>query len=239
VRAALPLAAAALLAGCGPGPGFAQLGDFQLLLQGASSGLAQASFDYDFQSLGCKTLDGDFTAAVNGSPTDVFRGASQTHLLFGTTCVFPSFVFTRPPQLNDGVLMVASSGRDHLAVQVDGVGLSLGGVPLVAPGEVIHVGQRIQLQLASGWERVSWPASCNVSLEGQGGPTLVGIAPPSAQGVLDVQLPSTLPPGQQHVLVNLVVTPTFSQCEGPARGCGVDELAVLQAKLDVSFQVQP
>lgn len=228
---------AVAFAGCGPS-GFSQLGEFQLQFMNAGDSFSQAWLAYDSSQVGCKTLDQDFTATMNGSQAPVFRGAPDNHLFANTSCTFPSIAFPRPQTVEDSVLLVASAGGEQLTVQAQGIGFALTGVPLVTPGEVIHVGQRIQIQLGAGWELASWPAFGGVFMEGMGGPTTVEFAPPSAGGVLDVQLPSSLPPGEQHVLVNLTVTPTFSRCEGAPRGCG-EFMMGLAAKLDVPFQVQP
>jgi len=226
------------LAGCGS-PGFSRLGAFQLHFASLGSAVAQASFDYDSQRMGCQSLGDDVSAVANGSPAIIVRGGADSARFGATGCLFPALQFTRPLLVSESIFLIADAGPDQLTVQVDGAGSRLTGAPLVTPGEVIHVGQRIQLKLGAGFERVQWPAFGGVYLEGQGGPTTVDLAPPSAGGVLDVQLPSTLPPGEQHVLVNLEVTPTFTLCDGPTRGCRWDSSLVLQATMDVPFQVQP
>ena len=130
MRPALLCATALAFAGCGPA-GFSQLGEFQFQFMYVGDSLSQGWLAYDDSQVGCKTLDQDFTATMNGSPASVFRGAPDHHLFRNTNCIFPSISFPRPQAVNDSVLLVASAAGEQLTVQAQGIGFALAGVPLV------------------------------------------------------------------------------------------------------------
>jgi hypothetical protein len=202
------------VAGCTP-PGFARLDPFTLSITDLSDQIA-VTFVYD-QQHGCQTLDADFSVEMNGTPAiGVFPGRSD--LPFGTSCTEPWAALRRPDGYDQTATITASAGGDALTVEIEDMGQRLGAHPVLAPGEVVHVGQMVQLALDPGWDRVQWGDIAAVSVQ-QGQAVSwehVPLSPPAA-GVMEVQLPSSLPPGPTHVGISVNgPRPTIARCDGPS-----------------------
>ncbi|HYV49137.1 MAG TPA: hypothetical protein VFA20_29960 [Myxococcaceae bacterium] len=238
--ALLSAAVGAAIAGCSPPPtGFAALGDFELRFSNINSGFAEATFDYDSQKRGCQTLGDDFTAAANGNPASVSEGAVEKGAMFRPDgCIFPSVTFSRPLPVDGSVSLVMNAGPEQVVAEIEGMGNTLTGVPMVTPGEVIHAGQRLQIALGAGYELATWPTFAGIDTDGTNLGHLARVVPP-VDGIMEVLLPSDLAPGRQHVTVVATIAPNFTSCEGPARGCHWNPIGGLTASLVVSFEVQP
>jgi hypothetical protein len=128
-------------------------------------------------------------------------------------------VITRPGALGVNSTITATSGGDTLVAEVADLGSNLSAHPILAPGEAVHAGQLVRLAVDPGFDRVQWSDFASVSVQNGGDPvwTTVSISPPSAEGVLEVQLPSTLPSGAMRVLVGVKGFPAITRCEGAGR----------------------
>jgi hypothetical protein len=241
MRPALPFALLAVaIAGCAQPVGFAQFGDFQLHFESTASGFADTRFVYDSGSLGCRVLGDDATATLNGDPlrVRVFPGGNPG--TFGSAdCLFPQITFTRPGLLSEPIVLSITSGGEELVVEGEGMGSTLSGAPILAPGQAIHAGDRIQVALGGGFERGRWSQVFGALLEAADSTmTPISFSPPSAAGVLDVQLPPGLPAGRAHLRADVPVDPSFSNCGAPL-GCAFDASFPLRVGLDLPIDVSP
>src|SRR4051812_15938098 len=143
----LPLLSAAIvvaLAGCSP-PGFARIDPFTLGVFENTSTQATVVFDYDSQQLGCQILDGDFSVEMNGeAAVSTSPGKSMPALLVGTECSPPIATVPRPAAFGRTATITATSGGDTVLVEIADLGGKLDAQPILAPGEVVHVGQLVR-----------------------------------------------------------------------------------------------
>jgi hypothetical protein len=197
-----------------------------------------ASLAYDDKAQGCQRLDDDFTATANGRETLTTPGGSN--LFSGFRCTLPEIQFDPPRTPADGVTLELSSGEDRVIATIEGLGQIIDGSLLGAPGTPVHPGDPIQVALGPGFDRVSWPPFASlVDVEQSGAVgTEIDVASPSANGVLDVQLPAALSPGRAHLKMSWDNLPTFSQCEG-AVGCRWSSGRNVFVTLDLAFDVSP
>jgi len=229
---------AGALAGCSPQAGFSQLGNFQLHFEDTNTGGIDVRFFYDLQAQGCRSLGDDFSATVNGGNVQVFAGGnvSAGAFSFRTECEVPAVAFTRPALLNQGVVLAANAGGEDLEVEIDGLGRTLSGTLVLAQGQVVHAGDRIQVALGGGFERVRWPQSGGSLLDSSNTLRFITFSPPSAEGILDVQLTGDLAPGHTHLRMDFTVDPSFTRCGAPV-GCSFDPSIPPRAALDMLFDV--
>jgi hypothetical protein len=229
---------AVVVAGCTP-PGFARLEPFQLDFFPSSLSKSLAMFIYNQGTHGCQTLDQDFSVDMNGEPAfDVKRGGPASELVFGVRCEFPFAELPSPVVFGQTATITATSGGDTVLMEMEGVGTKLDAHPILAPGEVVHAGQLVRLAIDPGFDRVQWRDTALVTM-GQYPDTLwehVPIAPPSAAGVLEVQLPGTMPPGPTNIALLVQAHPVVTRCEG-AGSCVVPD--TLSVQLDVLVDTVP
>ena len=215
MKLSLPAALTVALAGCAP-PGFERLGPFTMKLTAGEGSLAGVQFLYDQEEQGCQTLDEDFSVEADGVAAEIlFRGESSWEWFSG--CGLPGAFIQRPSILGVTSTITATSGGDTMVMEVADLGSNLSAHPILAPGEWVHAGQLVRLAVDPGFDRLEWPDSAEVSVQvgsnvQRGYPR---ISPPSAEGVLEVQLPSTLPAGPTRVLMSVMGHPRITRCEGP------------------------
>ncbi len=210
------------LAGCAP-PGFERLGPLTMKLSGIEGSLAAVTLTYDEQEQDCQALDEDFSVEADGVAAEVVsRGRSYWGSsgmgLGGPECELPGAFIHRVGILGVTSTVTASTGGDTMVMEVADLGSNLSAHPILAPGEWVHAGQLVHLAVDPGFDRVEWPESAQISVE-VGSNVQRGyapISPPSAEGVLDVQLPSTMPAGPMRVLVSVTGHPRITRCEGPS-----------------------
>ncbi|HEY8209351.1 MAG TPA: hypothetical protein VIG99_17805 [Myxococcaceae bacterium] len=220
MRLPLLFAAVALaVAGCAPPPpGFARLGSFQLEYFGGGGSESLALFRYDQEANGCQALDQDFSIDLNGAPASfIWRGGSTPTFPFGIArCDSPGAQLPAPLVFGQAVTITATTGGESVVMEIEGVGSTLGAHPILAPGEVVHRGQLVRLAIDPGFDRVQWEGTAEVSVETQQftRSESVPVAPPSAAGELEVQIPITLPAGPTHILLRPKAHPVNTRCEG-------------------------
>ncbi|HEY8209349.1 MAG TPA: hypothetical protein VIG99_17795 [Myxococcaceae bacterium] len=232
----LPLLGASMavvVAGCTP-PGFDRLGPFELAIAEAGLSQMRVTFLYDEAKQGCQMLDADFSAEMNGAAAvSVSPGKVSLRFPFEGECEPPLAIVPRPAVFGETATITATSGGDALLVEVEDLGATLGAHPILAPGEVVHAGQLVRLAIDPGFDRVRWGDTATLSVE-QGSSVIWGIvpvAPPSAAGVLEVQLPDTMPPGPTNIAFWPQAHPVSTRCEG-AGGCAFSP-AVVEFKVVV------
>lgn len=233
------VAVLALVTGCGPGGpgGFAVLGDWTLTFFDLGDRGVSAALQYDDAREGCHVLPADFSATVDGEAVEVYRGGGYYGFWDAKHhCNWPSFLFDRPATLQQTTVVEMSCGGDHLLAELGQVGRSLGGQLVLAQGAQVHVGQAVRIALEAGFDRMEWSGAGEAFVEGAGQPATLTVAPPSPDGMLDVQLPATLPPGRTHVRIHPTNPPAILRCEGTDT-CQWDDGVKLSVLLDVAFDV--
>jgi hypothetical protein len=206
-----------IVAGCTP-PGFARLEPFEVMFLQQGTTHTEVSFQYNPEENGCQTLEG-FSVQLNGADSIGSNpGENKPRWPFGlgSDCVIPFAVLPRPESFGETATLTATSGGDTVLIEAEDFGRTLGARPMLAPGEVVHVGQRVQLALDPGFDRLSWGNIAVMSV--QQGSALSSewtpIEAPSAAGVLEVQLSNKLPPGPTRVEVGTDILPRITRCEG-------------------------
>jgi hypothetical protein len=216
------LAAASVAAGCGPPGGFSQLGPFKVQSGAQSLGAGvDTVLRYETGGRGCQVLAIGFSATVNGESISTSPGVHRyDSRTLAEICEPPGFSIPRPKLIPGPVTVEARSGDDTLAFQIEDVGRTIPAAALLAPGEVAHVGQTIQVVLGTGWERLSWPNA---------GFVRIGVDQPVAvtgpvDGVLQVTMPDlpnlVLGPTNAELQIWPRSRPEFSACDAPL-GCAI------------------
>lgn len=227
------------LAGCAP-PGFDRLGPFTMELSDAWDVVAEVTFTYDQQTQGCQTLDEDFSVEVDGvAAEEVWRGRSSWDGTYArSSCSLPWAWIPKAGVLGVTSTITASTGGDTVVAEVADMGSNLPAHPILAPGESVHAGQLVRLAVDPGFDRVQWPSEAVVSVQNGSDfqSRVVPISPPSEAGVLEVQLPSTMPAGSTEVKVAPTIRPTILRCEG-AGGCSLH--GTMEVNLSVQLSVVP
>jgi hypothetical protein len=145
----------------------------------------------------------------------------------------------RPGFVGDMATFTATSGGDTMVMEVEGLGAMLTAQPILAPGEEVHVGQLLQLQVGPGFDDVQWEGGSITVAVVNGSQVAwesVPTSSPSAAGVLQVQIPSTLPPGSMRISAFMTAQPRITRCEG-AGACSVP--SSLGVDLNVELDLVP
>jgi hypothetical protein len=220
-----------VLAGCGSGFDD-RLGPYRMEVSSLGVSTAQVTFVYDQEKQGCRTLDADFSVDVDGmAPVLVERGESFYSVISGRfECNPPSAFILKAGVLGVTSTITASTGGDTMVAEVQDLGAMLPSEPILGPGETVHVGQLVRFAVGPGFDRVQWPSVAFLSVPDRIPipSDSVTISPPSADGVLEVQLPSTLPAGTTQVDTPVEILPKITRCEGSG-GC------FITGSMEVSF----
>jgi hypothetical protein len=232
----LSAALAVALAGCSP-PGFSRLGVFQLDFFGGAVG--SGMLDYNTTQMGCQTMDGDFAVTVNGVEAEVVRGGKPPFsvLGIGASCLPPLFNFAVPDATSEHMVVRVTAADQEVTAEIEHVEVVLTGTPILSPGQVVHVGDRVQIQLGGRFDLVQLaPASATQSVGNMSNGILM--TDPSADGVFEAQLSDRLPPGQTRLAFAATVEPTITSCGAPG-GCHWFHGFELSRRLEVTLEVAP
>lgn len=239
MRPALPFALIAVaFAGCSPPGGFSRMSNPQLRFENAS-GQVRATLEYD-DSQGCTTLGEDASATVNGERISLFPGDSVANFFPPREfCRFPELSFNPPALVGEDAVLIIRSGGEEVDVDIQGVGTTLSGHPVLAPGEAIHAGDLIHVALDSGFDRAIWSEALGPAVtDSRLTRSPLSLSSPVPEGVLDVQLPGDLAAGRAHLQAGLRLFPSFTGCQGPV-ACIWEPSLLPLATLDVAFDVAP
>lgn len=223
-----------VMSGCG----FPPLGSWKLTFFGGGEDKGTLmTFDYDDMGVGCPgALPSDFSASVNGELAHVELGSPSIGEGWMSHCGRPELRVDRPENYPESMVLEMDLGGEQVVAELEAIGYKLGGQLVLGSGEPPRVGQRVQIAVDPGFDQMSWP-STGWAFMGTFGPSApIAVQPPSEGGLLDVQLPDTLPPGQTHVRLYPERVTQFTRCEFSECGFHSEQQLVAKVAFEVVFE---
>jgi hypothetical protein len=190
--------------------------------------------------VGCPgAIPSDLSASVNGEVAHVELGPRAIRGDLTSRCGRPEIQVDRPERYPESMVLELSLGGEQVVAELEAIGHRLGGQLVLGSGEPPRAGQRIQIAVDPGFDQLSWPSTGWAYLGSYGPSAPIAVQPPSAGGLLDVQLPDTLPPGETHVLLYPEKVTQFVRCDFSACGFLRQQQLVAKVAFEVVFETVP